>query len=142
MKYYAVIDTNVLVSALIKSREDSAPVRTILKIFEGTIIPVYSKDIVAEYTEVLARKKFADKFSSHAKKQLIQAIIDNGIELSGIQTDEQPSDPKDIVFYEVTMDSRQTKDTFLITGNIRDFPVRPFIVTPTEMLHIIEENRK
>ena len=44
--------------------------------------------------------------------------------------------------YEVTMDSRQTKDTFLITGNIRDFPVRPFIVTPTEMLHIIEENRK
>lgn len=142
MKYYAVIDTNVLVSALIKSREDSGPVRTILKIFEGTIIPVYSKDIVAEYTEVLARKKFADKFLSHAKKQLIQAIIDNGIELSGIQTDEQPSDPKDIVFYEVTMDSRQTKDTFLITGNIRDFPVRPFIVTPTEMLHIIEENRK
>jgi len=69
-------------------------------------------------------------------------ILDNGIELSGIQTEEKPTDPKDVIFYEVTMDSRQTQDSFLITGNIKDFPIKPFIVTPKEMLEIMEENKK
>lgn len=68
-------------------------------------------------------------------------IIKNGIELSGIQTEEKPSDPKDVIFYEVTMDSRQTQNTFLITGNIKDFPIKTFIVTPKEMLEIMEEKK-
>ncbi len=68
-------------------------------------------------------------------------IVKNGIELSGIQTEEKPSDPKDVIFYEVTMDSRQTEETFLVTGNIRDFPIKPFVVTPKEMLEIIGENK-
>lgn len=30
---------------------------------------------------------------------------------------------------QITMDSRQTQDTFLVTGNIKNFPIKPFIVT-------------
>lgn len=40
------------------------------------------------------------------------------------------------------MDSRQTVETFLVTGNIKDFPIKPFVVRPEEMMKIIEERRK
>lgn len=142
MKIFAVIDTNVLVSALIKSHEDSATVKILMEVFNKTIIPVYSKEIIAEYSEVLGRNKFKKKFTPEAKNLLIKAIIDNGVELSGIATEEKPTDPNDIIFYEVTMDSRQTDETFLVTGNIKDFPIKPFVVRPEEMMRIIEERKK
>ena len=141
MKYYAVIDTNVIVSALLSKNEDSATVKTIFKIFDKSIIPVFSKEIIAEYSEVLSRGKFKNKFAPKNVHKVIKMILDNGIELSGIQTEEKPSNPKDVIFYEVTMDSRQTQDTFLVTGNIKDFPIKQFVVTPKEMMEIIEENK-
>ena len=50
-------------------------------------------------------------------------------------------DPKDRVFYEVVMEERKNEDAYLVTGNIKHFPIRPYIVTPREMLDIIlEEN--
>lgn len=141
MKYYAVIDTNVIVSALLSKNEDSATVKTIFKIFDKSIIPVFSKEIIAEYSEVLSRGKFKNKFSTKNVHKTIKMILDNGIELSGIETEEKPSDPKDVIFYEVTMDSRQTQDSFLVTGNIKDFPIKPFIVTPKEMMEILEKDK-
>lgn len=142
MKYYAVIDTNVIVSALLSKNEDSATVKTIFKIFDKSIIPVFSKKIIAEYVEVLSREKFKNKFTPKMVHKTIKAIIDNGIEFSGIPTEEKPTDPKDVIFYEVTMDSRQTEETFLVTGNIKDFPIKPFVVTPSEMMEIVERNKK
>lgn len=46
-------------------------------------------------------------------------------------------DPKDRVFYEVVMEKRKGDDAYLVTGNIKHFPTRPFIVTPRQMLNII-----
>ena len=46
-------------------------------------------------------------------------------------------DPKDLVFYEVVMEERKEEEAYLVTGNIRHFPNKPFIVTPREMLDII-----
>ncbi len=46
-------------------------------------------------------------------------------------------DPKDRVFYEVVMEKRKTDEAYLVTGNIRHFPVKPFVVTPREMIDII-----
>lgn len=137
MSIYAVIDTNVLVSALLK--RNSNPGNVVLNVLAGIVKPVYSQAILAEYKEVLSRKKFS--FSKQTIHSVIQKITKNGTELSGIQTDEKPSDPKDVIFYEVTMDSRQTEDTFLVTGNGRDFPAQPFVVTPEEMLRIIAGKR-
>ena len=52
--YHAVIDTNVLVSAMLK---DSSVPRTIIDCIEGGIvIPVYNESIIQEYREVLSRK--------------------------------------------------------------------------------------
>lgn len=48
-------------------------------------------------------------------------------------------DPKDRVFYEVVMEERKHEDTYLVTGNIKHFPIKPYVVTPREMLDIILE---
>ena len=138
MKYYAVIDTNVIVSALLK--RTSTPGKVVQHILAGIAVPVFSKEILFEYKEVLSRKKF--NFSPKVIENIFKMILDNDIELSGIQTEEKLSDPKDAIFYEVTMDFLQTKETFLATGNIKDFPVKLFVVTPKEMLEIMEENKK
>ena len=137
MKIFCVVDTNVIVSALLK--RTSIPGKVVQHVLAGIVIPVFSKEILSEYKEVLSRKKFS--FSSKVIEDVIKMIIKNGIELSGIQTEEKPSDPKDMIFYEVTMDSRQTENTFLVTGNIKDFPIKPFVVTPKEMMEIIEKDK-
>lgn len=54
---YAVVDTNVLVSALLSSKEDTATVQVIGKVLTGEIIPVYSSVIIKEYREVLEKIK-------------------------------------------------------------------------------------
>ena len=58
MKIYAVIDTNVIVSALLSHYDDAATVRIIRKIIVGDIVPVFNDDILNEYSEVLNRSKF------------------------------------------------------------------------------------
>lgn len=41
-RFYAVIDTNVLVSALLAKHADSSPVAVVGKLLDGTVIPVFS----------------------------------------------------------------------------------------------------
>lgn len=38
------------------------------------------------------------------------------------------------------MEERKDKDAYLVTGNIKHFPNKPFIVSPRQMLDIILEN--
>ena len=47
------------------------------------------------------------------------------------------SDSKDSVFYEVVMEKRKEEYAYLVTGNIKHFPEKPFIATPRQMLDII-----
>lgn len=54
MKLYAVIDTNVLGSALL--RWDSVPGAVLEQALVGSIVPLLSDEIIAEYEEVLRRK--------------------------------------------------------------------------------------
>ena len=53
MNYYAVIDTNVLVSALLKSA--SIPGIVARESLEGQIIPLLNDEIIAEYRTALSR---------------------------------------------------------------------------------------
>lgn len=50
MRYYAVIDTNVIVSAMLK--KSSLPDRVIQEIFKGTITPLLNREILDEYWNV------------------------------------------------------------------------------------------
>ncbi len=56
MKYFVVIDTNVLVSAVLKN--NSIPGTIIELAFNGKIIPVLNKEIESEYRNVLLRPTF------------------------------------------------------------------------------------
>ena len=57
-KIYAVIDTNVLVSALLTSEKQSNPLLIFQAIIEEKIVPLFSDEILNEYREVLSRDKF------------------------------------------------------------------------------------
>lgn len=46
-------------------------------------------------------------------------------------------DMKDVPFYEVAMETRD-EGSWLVTGNGRHFPDVPFVVTPREMLDILD----
>ena len=108
MVYYAVIDTNVFISALLSKRADAATVRVLDAMFDGKIVPLYHEDILAEYVEVFPQP-----------------------------TGEILVDMDDLVFYEVAMKKRDD-DAYLVTGNQKHYPIRDFIVTPAEMMEIIE----
>ena len=134
-KIYAVIDTNVLVSALFSISGDSNPSIIIRKIIDGDITHLYYEDILAEYEEVLNRDKFP--FRKADIDWIISTFIDYGISLGRTAvSDDEFTDKDDIVFYEVALSK---EDSFLVTGNIKHFPKKPFIVTPAEMLTIINK---
>lgn len=133
MKYYAVIDTNVIVSAMLKST--SVPGNILELTFSGSIIPLITPEIINEYREVLSRAKF------HWSAEIVDSVVNEieriGICISPNSIDIELPDPKDRVFYEVVMEKRTKDDAYLVTGNIKHFPSESFIVTPREMLDII-----
>ena len=135
MSFYAVIDTNVLVSAFLKST--SVPHVVLEYVFAGSIVPLYNNEILAEYKEVLNRPKF--HFPKDAVEIVVAKIKEIGIHFDAIPVDENLPDPKDIVFYAVTMNARAENDAYLVTGNIKHFPEKPFVVTPRQMLDIVEK---
>ena len=56
---YAVVDTNVLVSAaLAKNRGESITLKIFLGIAQKKYIPIIDSNIIEEYREVLQRGKF------------------------------------------------------------------------------------
>ena len=132
-RYYAVFDTNVLVSALLSRNTASPTVALLDHILNRTIIPIYNKEILNEYNEVLHREKFG--FATERIEAVLAAIH------SGIAADRTPAlcdfpDEEDIVFYEVAL---SVDEAYLITGNIRHFPHVSMVVTPAEMLKIISK---
>ncbi len=136
MRYYAVIDTNVFLSALISKRYDAATVRVLNAVLDGRIIPLYHQEILAEYNEVLHRKKF------HLPEKVIQSLLGAvtrfGVEIFPQPTGEILVDMDDLIFYEVAMEKRDD-NAYLVTGNQKHYPIKDFIVTPAEMMAIIEK---
>ena len=136
MKYYAVIDTNVIVSAMLFP--DSIP-GTILKyVYSRVLVPLVNETIVKEYEDVLNRDKFG--FYKEDIAFVINNIKENCLFLKETKTNEQFIDKNDIVFYEITLSSRKDMNGYLVTGNIKHFPNKPFVVTPKEMVDIINSN--
>ena len=134
MKIYAVIDTNVIVSALLSRHQDSATVKILDYLYGRTIVPVYNDEILEEYATVLRRTKF--NFPESTICATLEAIKAGGVKSDRISCEEQLPDPKDIGFYEVAL---SVEDSYLVTGNTKHFPKKPFVVTPAEMLQIIDQ---
>lgn len=138
MEYYAIIDTNVIVSAMLKW--DSVPGNILELALDGPIIPVLNHEILDEYRQVLLRPKF--RLTERIVGDLLENIISRAVFVDAHSLMLELPDPKDIVFYEVTMEQRKTENAYLVTGNLKHFPSERFVVTPRQMLDIIVKDEK
>ena len=133
MNIHAVIDTNVIVSAIL-TRNQESPTRGILeKVRNGHITPMVNAAIMEEYLDVLSRSKF------RLKMEVIQEVK-SLFEVRGAHYDPEISescliDPDDQIFYETY---QMVEDAYLITGNLRHYPVEPRILSPSDMMSILE----
>jgi putative PIN family toxin of toxin-antitoxin system len=130
----AVIDTNVLVSALISPSGNEALL--LLAVKQGLVRPCFSHAVLKEYSEVLARPRFA--FSPAEITALIDLLRRQGdllhpAPLSGISPD-----PKDDEFIACAL---TTQADFVVTGNKKDFPKNQLgatqVVSAGELLNLI-----
>lgn len=129
--YKAVIDTNVLVSALLSSKGNPAEVMSLF--YFGKLQIFYTSEILGEYKRVLAYKRL-----NIAEKTQIGII--NAFEAGGTLSDPpKPStmllpDESDRKFYDLA----KTGGFILITGNRKHFPKDdPLVMTPAEFLQNI-----
>lgn len=129
---YAVIDTNVLVSALITHNPEAATAKVVRLLLEQSFIPMYDSDIIAEYQEVLHREKL--KIHPEVADALISYIIEHGIEASRTTFAEIMPDEDDRVFYEVALSN---EDSSLVTGNLKHYPTSPRVISPAEFMDVI-----
>lgn len=133
-RYYAVFDTNVLVSSLMSKRTDSPTVKLLDFVLDGQIVLLYNDEILEEYKEVLHRSKF--EFG----EDRINAVLDmvaTGLNMERTPSGETFPDADDAVFYEVALSK---EGSYVVTGNQKHFPKSPIVVTPAEMLQIIQQN--
>ena len=134
-KYYAVLDTNVLVSAILGASRMSIPTKVLKAVTEEKLVPLYNDEIIDEYREVLLRKKF--NFDPELIETVLNTIVTDGIYMDRTKSIEEIfPDPKDIVFYEVSLSK---EGSYLVTGNIKHFPQKSFVITPVEMVRLLEE---
>ncbi len=104
----------------------------------GQITPLLNEEILAEYEDVLGRSKFG--FESKRVKLLIQSLEEKALFLTRVSSNELFEDEDDVVFFEICLSGRSKMNAFLITGNLRHYPTRSYVVTPRQMLQIIEKD--
>lgn len=128
-----VIDTNVLVSAALKS-EGLQRTTLLLSITKPARLYV-SPPILEEYAEVLSRPELSIR--KGLRLQLLQLVKNRGHLVSSSRRIEVTSDPDDNIFVECADAARAD---YLVTGNRRHFP--PFwkntkIITPREFVTLV-----
>lgn len=138
---YAVIDTNVVVSAILSDLKTSVspPWKVMRYIFSGEVTPVVNEDILAEYEDVLMRRKF--HFDADIVRTMLAEIRRMGIRMDPVDTGEDFPDEDDAIFFEIAMAVKEKHArSFLVTGNTKHFPRHPMVVTPTEFVRLLERN--
>ena len=122
----AVLDTNVLVSALLSPSGN--PAKIFKRFLANELVLVYSKEILAEYRDVLYRPHL--NIPAADANTVLEAIQRSGEQIEPITSTDPMTDEDDRVFYDVAIGT----DAYLITGNTRHYPKNPLILAPTEFL--------
>jgi putative PIN family toxin of toxin-antitoxin system len=129
----AVIDTNVLVSAMISLSGNEALLHLAVK--QGFVRPCFSPAMLEEYSEVLARPKFA--FSPDEISDLIELLHRQGDLVRPAPLSGMSPDPKDDKFMACALAAQVD---FVVTGN-KDFPEDQLgvtqVVSAGEFLNLI-----
>ncbi len=132
----AVLDTNVIVSALLQP--SGSPARAFLLVISGPAQLCVSGNAYAEYEEVIRRPRFK------RKETVINATLDTIREkafwVRPVETIRACSDPDDDIFLEC---AAAAQADYLVTGNIKHFPsswTKTRIVTPRLFLDYLSDN--
>lgn len=130
-----VLDTNVLVSALINPH--GPPATVVSSLMSARLTLVFDERILSEYRTVLARPRFA--FDAEAVRIVLDALETGGEAICPAPSSVQLPDPDDLPFVEVADAGLVAA---LITGNERDFEpvsgtVRTRIYTPAAFVRKI-----
>ena len=123
----AVIDTNVIVSALLTPSGPSA--RILALVLSGTITIVYDNKILPEYIDVLNREKL--KINKEWINLVIDFISKEGEFIMASPQAAKFDDEDDRVFYELY---KTGGIDYLIIGTARHFPREKGIVSPGKFL--------
>lgn len=134
-----VLDTNVVVSGLLKGRSSSGMI--VRLVAEGTLRGAYDARILAEYREVLSRPKF-DLRKKEIDALLLQ-IKEEGVLVTAHPLEIELPDPDDKPFLEL---ARATNEHILVTGNKKHFPPgacqHVTVMSPSEFIHFYQEHVK
>lgn len=112
-----VLDTNVLVSALLKPQ--SVPDRLLALIWEGAATALYDARMTDEYRSVLARSKFRSIDRARVD-EVFARLIAHGEEIASAKEWTGPmKDEGDRMFVEIALAGRADA---IVTGNLKDYP--------------------
>jgi len=112
-----VLDTNVLISALITPFGNAARILDMILI--GGLQTLYDDRILSEYREVLSRPKFG--FEKKDVEALLSFVEGEGFRITAMPLKEASTDEDDVPFIEVAISGETDA---LITGNKRHFAGR------------------
>lgn len=121
MRLTIVIDTNIIVSALLNP--NGVSYIFLDRVFAGEYQVIVTSQIMKEYNDVLRRKKF--RFSDEIIETVLTWFQNNAIfiEVEENRYMAQVVDSKDVMFYAA---ARCTKAR-LVTGNVKHYPVEEMI---------------
>ncbi|MBU4292781.1 MAG: putative toxin-antitoxin system toxin component, PIN family [Actinobacteria bacterium] len=132
-----VIDTNIIISALIKPFSDSSKILNL--ILSGKIKLAYDSRILYEYEEILRRKKF--NFDPQNTEAIITQIKEEGIHIDSLPLNVAFPDKDDAPFLEVAVSARVD---VIVTGNKKHFPKTHSknieILSPSEFLKAFKDS--
>jgi putative PIN family toxin of toxin-antitoxin system len=129
-----VLDTNVLVSALITP--EGVCDQIVRHAMRDRIAPCADHRVLAEYDDVLLREELpVSRASAERLRRVIHLI---SVYVPAAPLDVDLPDPDDLCFLEVAAAARAR----LVTGNIRDFPPSQRagvdVLTPRELLDLLK----
>ncbi|MBI4698498.1 MAG: putative toxin-antitoxin system toxin component, PIN family [Nitrospirae bacterium] len=133
-----VVDTNVLISALITPFGNAARILDLA--LSGELLVIFDDRIISEFRDVLLRPKF--DFEKSDVEELLSFIEDEGIKVTAIPLNEKLIDEDDLPFIEAANTGMADA---LITGNKRHFKGKSVkkikVMSPDEFLKFWKQTR-
>ena len=124
----AVLDTNVLVSALWTPAGNASTIINL--ILADKLIPCFDQQILHEYRTVLSRPRLA--FPGNQVDELLLEISSRGLSVVVLPSIIPMSDESDRKFYDIAQNCK----AYLITGNIKHYPKNPLVISPARFLDV------
>ncbi|GHV85879.1 hypothetical protein AGMMS50230_14870 [Spirochaetia bacterium] len=130
-----VLDTNVIISAFIKSRSNPADI--LQMVLERKLSLCFNPAILSEYEGVTGRPKFASIIDHDKVRRFIDLLQKIGISHTPSPSTGIMPDKDDRIFY----DTAKETGAYLITGNTKHYPSEFFIINPADFLALINKRQ-